>query len=141
MIQITPAIAIHEDEIKFDFIRASGPGGQNVNKVASAVQLRFNVKGSPCIHEDIKRRLISLAGRRVTRHGILIIDARRFRTQEKNRKDAIDRLTEMITSAAEPPKHRVKTRPTISGVERRLESKHRETRKKRSRQFVRSHEE
>ena len=88
-----------ESELTFNFIRSSGPGGQNVNKVATAVQLRFDVSSSKSLHEEVKRRLISISGRKVTKEGILIIEARRLRTQEKNRKDAIARFTELIAKA------------------------------------------
>jgi ribosome-associated protein len=124
MIYITPTIAINESEIKQEFIRASGPGGQNVNKVSTAVQLRFNVASSPSLPDDIRKRLVNLAGRRITEDGELIIHARRFRTQERNRQDAFDRLVKLIRKASERPKVRRKTRPTLESKRRRLESKH-----------------
>ncbi|MFO8164200.1 MAG: alternative ribosome rescue aminoacyl-tRNA hydrolase ArfB [Desulfatiglandales bacterium] len=133
MIYITPTIAIDESEIKKDFIRASGPGGQNVNKVSSAVQLRFNVAGSPSLPDNIRKRLIHLAGKRITEDGMLIIHAQRFRTQERNRQDALDRLVALIRKASERPKVRRRTRPTIESKRRRLEAKHHRSRAKRLR--------
>ena len=104
MIRVTPTISINENEIQEHFIRASGPGGQNVNKVATAVQLRFNVAGSPSLPRDVRERLVRVAGRRMTEGGILIIEARRFRTQEQNRQDALERLIRLIQKAAERPR-------------------------------------
>jgi len=123
MIQITPTIAISESEIQEEFIRASGPGGQNVNKVASVVQLRFNVAQSPSLPDDVRERLLKIAGKRITADGILIIEAGRFRTQSQNRKDAMDRLKALIKQASQPPKPRIETTPTRASKERRLESK------------------
>ena len=125
MIQITPDIAIDESEIRLQFIRASGPGGQNVNKVESAVQLRFDVAHSPSLPDALRARLMRLAGQRLTTQGELIIDARRFRTQERNRQDAIERLFELIRQAAVAPKQRHATRPTKASKRRRLEAKRR----------------
>lgn len=125
MIQVTDTIAIREEEIQEDFIRASGPGGQNVNKVATAVQLRFDVLHSPSLPEDVRERLLRLAGKRMTREGVLLIEARRFRTQEQNRRDALERLIAWVRTAAEKPKPRRKTRPTAASRERRLQEKRR----------------
>ncbi|HBF43510.1 MAG TPA: aminoacyl-tRNA hydrolase [Desulfobacteraceae bacterium] len=136
MIEITDNIAINEAEIKEEFIRASGPGGQNVNKVATAVKLRFNVAHSPSLPNDVRHRLIRLAGKRLTEDGVLIIDARRFRTQEQNRKDAVDRLIHLIRKAAEKPKTRHKTRPTYASRQRRLETKRLRGNIKRTRRSV-----
>jgi ribosome-associated protein len=123
MIQVTRHIAIDEREIEQHFIRASGPGGQNVNKVATAVQIRFDVGRSPSLPDEVRQRLIVLAGSRVTKDQILVIDARRFRTQERNRQDAIERLVALIRAAAARPKPRHKTRPTHASKQRRLQAK------------------
>jgi ribosome-associated protein len=125
MIYITNKIIIDEKEIQEDFIRASGPGGQNVNKVATAVQLRFNVRYSHSLPDDLRERLVRLAGRRITGEGSLIIKAGRFRTQDRNRQDAINRLIDLIRKASIPPKTRRKTKPTLSSRKRRMEKKRR----------------
>jgi ribosome-associated protein len=133
MIPVTPHLSIDESEITETFIRGSGPGGQNVNKVASAVQLRFDVLNSPSLPDDVKARLARLAGRRLTQDGILVISAQRFRTQERNREDALSRLVELIRLATERPKPRRPTRPTLASKKRRLESKAKRSEVKRGR--------
>ncbi len=125
MIHITRTITIDESEIQEYFVRASGPGGQSINKVATTVQLRFDVANSRSLPEEVRKRLTSLAGNRITEDGILIIDARRFRTQGRNREDATDRFVELIRKAAQRPIVRRKTRPTLASKIRRLESKRR----------------
>src|SRR5258705_5841164 len=122
MLEITPSLNIDERELQLEFVRASGPGGQNVNKVATAVQLRFDVRAAS-LPEDIKIRLVSLAGKRVTNEGILVIEARKFRTQEKNRDDAIQRFVELVRKAALKPKARRRTKPTLASKEKRLKAK------------------
>lgn len=123
-IQINPNLFIPEEAIEENFIRASGPGGQNVNKVASAVQLRFDPSIVDGLTEAMLVRLLKLAGRRATRDGVIVLEADRFRTQERNRDDARERLAELVGKAAEPPPPpRRKTRPTRASVERRLKSK------------------
>jgi ribosome-associated protein len=125
MIRITPHIALDEREIEERFIRASGPGGQNVNKLATAVQLRFDVRRSPAFSEEVRARLERLAGRRLTNEGVLVITAQRHRTQERNRADALDRLIDLVRQAAVAPVKRRPTRPTKASRERRLEGKKR----------------
>lgn len=134
MLRITSRISVDEDELEIRFVRASGPGGQNVNKVASAVLLRFDVARSPSLPEEVRRRLLSLAGARVTAEGVLIIQARRHRTQEQNRRDAIARLVDLIRRAAVPPTPRRKTRPPRASRRRRLDAKRHRSRVKRLRQ-------
>jgi ribosome-associated protein len=123
MIRVTPHIALDESEIVEQFIRASGPGGQNVNKVASAVQLRFDVDASPALDAETRQRLRSLAGRRLNREGVIVITAERFRTRERNRADALERLVELIRRAAERPKIRRPTKATRASKARRADTK------------------
>lgn len=123
MIRVTASIAIDERELEESFIRASGPGGQNVNKVSTAVQLRFDVRGSPSLSEPVKHRLIALAGRRMTLDGVLIVTAQTHRSQERNRQEALDRVVDLIRRAAHPPIPRRPTKPTLGSKLRRLEAK------------------
>ena len=140
MIYITHSISIKEDELKFDFIRASGPGGQKVNKASTAVQLRFDVKSSPALSDDIRFRLVRLAGRRITEDGILIIKAKSFRTQKQNRKNAVNRLIKLIQKASEKPKIRIKTKPSFASRKRILEAKKHRAKIKKMRRQVSIHE-
>ncbi len=136
MIQITENIALDESEIQYQFIRSSGPGGQNVNKVATAVQLRFDVARSPSLPDHVRQRLARLAGKKMTESGVLVITARRFRKQDRNRQDAVDRLIAMVRKAAEVPKKRIKTKPSEQSKKRRLESKRHRSHIKKLRKLI-----
>jgi ribosome-associated protein len=125
MLIVTPSLAIDESEIVERFVRASGPGGQNVNKVSTAVQLRFDAANSTALNDEIRARLRALAGSRMTADGVLVIDARRFRTQADNREDARNRLADLLRQATVRPKKRRKTKPTAGSVARRVDAKRR----------------
>ena len=133
MLHVTPDIALHEKELTWRFIRASGPGGQNVNKVSSAVQLRFDVRASASLPDAVRERLLRLARNRINSEGVLVVEARRFRTQERNREDARARLAALIARAAQAPKPRLATRPTAASKRRRVERKRRHALRKRAR--------
>ena len=137
MIRVTPSISLDDSEIEERFIRSSGPGGQKVNKTESAVQLRLNARASAALSNAVFLRLKRLAGRRMTQDGVIVISANRFRTQEQNRQDALDRLTALIREAAAPSKHRIATRPSKASKQRRLESKRRTASLKKTRGRVR----
>lgn len=133
MLEVTRTIRIPDDELSFTFVRSSGPGGQHVNKVATAVQLRFDAAGSPSLPDDVRARLRRQAGRKMTDEGMVVIDARRFRTRERNRQDALERLSALIRQAAVKPRSRRKTKPTLASRRRRLSNKHKRGEKKRLR--------
>jgi len=136
-LEVTPAVVIPDTDLSFAFVRASGPGGQNVNKVSSAVQLRFDMRGSAALSDAVKSRLRALAGRRVTDDGAILIIARNQRSQDQNRREALERLAELIQRALIVPKTRKATKPTRASREKRLESKVRQQRTKRQRGRVR----
>ena len=123
MLQVSPTLSIDEDELSERFVRASGAGGQNVNKVATAVELRFDVAASPSLPEAVRARLLARRDRRLTEEGVMVIQAQRFRTQERNRQDARERLAAFISHGLHAPKPRLATRPTRASKERRLQSK------------------
>lgn len=122
-IVVTPSLSIEDNEIDISFVRASGPGGQNVNKVSTAVQLRFDARRSPSLPDDVALRLLRLAGSRATKDGVIVISADRFRTQERNREDAIARLVDLIARAAERPKPRKATKPSKAAKAKRVDEK------------------
>ena len=136
MISVTPDISIGEQEIQFDYMRASGPGGQHVNKVATAVQLRFDINANTSLSSDIKTRLRKLAGKRVSHGGVLVIRAARFKSRERNRQDALERLLHLIRQAAVRPVKRIKTKPSRKARLRRMEAKRHRSRLKQNRRGV-----
>ena len=136
MVRVTDTIELAENEIHYKFIRSPGPGGQHVNKAATAVQLRFDVERSASLPENVRLRLLQFAKNRINARGILIINANRFRSQDLNRKDALDRLAELIVKSAQRLKPRYRTKPTIRSIKKRKEVKQRRSKLKRSRQSV-----
>jgi ribosome-associated protein len=136
VIQITPDISISENEIEESFMRVGGPGGQKVNKTSTGVQIRFNVQESPSLSEEVRRRLKRMAGKRLTKEGYLVIEATRFRTQERNRQDAVERLVTLIRQAAQPPRPRRKTSPSPEAKRRRLQAKRHRARIKADRKRI-----
>jgi ribosome-associated protein len=135
MIEVTKKIILREDEVEERFVRGSGPGGQHADRSATAVQLRFDVEGSPSLPDSVRSRLKNLAGSRLTEGGVLVIEASRFRSQERNRRDARGRLIRLIRKAARGPRRRRKTKPPPSAEERRLRDKQRQSEKKRRRGY------
>jgi ribosome-associated protein len=133
MIRVTPHLSLDESEVVVEFVRASGPGGQHVNKTSTAVELRFDVARSPSLTDEVRARLLTLAGNRLTTDGILVIDARRFRSQKQNRDDALERLLDLLRSAAHRPRVRRKTKPSTASRRKRLENKQRRGQLKRTR--------
>ncbi len=134
-IEVAPGLSLDDQEIHYDFIRSSGPGGQNVNKVATAAQLRFDVRNSRSLPEDVKARLIKLAGARMTEDGVLVIEAKRYRNQEQNRLDALNRLRALVEKAAQPPRPRKATRPTVTSRAARKAAKQHRAQTKRLRRY------
>jgi len=135
MIEINATFSLDERELEFDYVRSTGPGGQNVNKVSTAVQLRFDIVNSPSLTSEIKARLVKLAGTRVTQDGILIIEAKRYRSQDQNRIDAIRRLVALLQKAFEPPKNRKPTRPSVTAKAARVSAKRQRGEQKRIRRY------
>ena len=136
MIRVNDNLSLDESELVFDYIQSSGPGGQNVNKVATAVQLRFDAGNSASLPLEVRQRLLGLAGKRLTGEGVVLIQANRFRTQERNRQDALGRLVALVARAAVPPKPRLRTQPTAASRQRRLEAKRHHSQVKRLRGHV-----
>ncbi len=140
MIEVTPTLSIDEKEIQESFVRASGPGGQNVNKVSTAVQLKFDIRNSPSLPPDVKQRLIYLAGKRLSSSGVIILTSQKFRTQEKNRQDALTRLIALIRQATKKPKARKKTKPSAAAKQERMDEKRRRSDVKKTRKPIKGEE-